>query len=99
MSDVQLTFYCSAPDIDPLVDALRARSTMPVHIREEQVRGRDFGDAQATEQVMGRLRRMAIDLVVPADDTPALVDLVRAAKRTFPVRWQSTPLLARGRFD
>ena len=99
MGEVQLTFYCAPADVDPLVDMLSSRSGAPVHVREELVRGRDYGDAFAAEQVIGRLQRVAIDIVVPAGEADVLVDAVRDVRRSRPVRWQTTPILARGRVE
>ena len=86
MTDMLLTFYCAAIDRDGVADALRGRTPAPLHLRDEQVLGRDFGDAGAGEQVRGTLRRAAIDLIVPADDIDALVAAVTDARRGHPVR-------------
>lgn len=97
MTDMLLTFYCAAVDRDVIADALRAQSRVPLHLRDEQVLGRDFGDAHAGEQVRGALRRSAIDLIVTADAIEGLVDTVTDARRNHPVRWHSMAVSARGR--
>lgn len=97
MTDMLLTFYCAAIDRDGVADALRSRTPTPLHLRDEQVLGRDFGDAGAGEQVRGTLRRAAIDLIVPADDIDPLVVAVTDARRGHPVRWHACPVAARGR--
>lgn len=97
MTDMFLTFYCAAIDRDGVTDALRSRTPAPLHLRDEQVLGRDFGDAGAGEQVRGTLRRAAIDLIVPADDIDPLVAAVTDARRGHPVRWHACPVAARGR--
>ena len=57
MTDMLLTFYCVAIDRDGVADALRGRTPAPLHLRDEQVLGRDFGDAGAGEVV----RLMGLD--------------------------------------
>lgn len=97
MTDMLLTFYCAAIDRDGVADALRGRTPAPLHLRDEQVLGRDFGDAGAGEQVRGTLRRAAIDLIVLADDVDPLVVAVTDARRGHPVRWHACLVAARGR--
>ena len=80
-----------------MADALRGHTPAPLHLRDEQVLGRDFGDAGAGEQVRGTLRRAAIDLIVPADDIAPLVAAVTDARRGHAVRWHACPVAARGR--
>lgn len=97
MTDVQLTFYCAVADRDTLADALRVATRAPLHLREEQVLGRDFGDARAGERVRGALRRAVIDLIVETDMVALLVAAVADARRDHPVRWRSVPVSAQGR--
>lgn len=97
MTDILLTFYCAAIDRDGVADALRSRTPAPLHLRDEQVLGRDFGDAGAGEQVRGALRRAAIDLIVADGDIGPLVAAVTDARRGHPVRWHACPVVARGR--
>lgn len=97
MTDMMLTFYCAAIDSDGVADALRDRTRAPLHLRDEQVLGRDFGDAGAGEQVRGALRRSAIDLIVPDGEVEPLVAAVTGARRRHPVRWHACPVAARGR--
>lgn len=97
MTDMMLTFYCAAIDRDTITDALRAVTHAPLHLRDEQVLGRDFGDALAGERVRGALRRAAIDLIVAADSVAPLVQTVSGARRCHPVRWHSVTIAARGR--
>ena len=97
MTDMLLTFYCAAIDRDGVADALRGHAQAPLHLRDEQVLGRDFADAGAGELVRGTLRRAAIDLIVAADDVAPLVAAVTDARRGHPVRWHACPVAARGR--
>jgi hypothetical protein len=97
MADVRLTFYCAASDAEPLLDALRPITGAPLHLRDETVRGSDYGDAAASEQVVGRLARVAIELVVEDAEVDALIEAVRTARRGLPVRWQLVPVLRQGR--
>jgi hypothetical protein len=97
MTDILLTFYCALIDQDGVADALRGVTHAPLHLREEQVLGRDFQDARAAEQVRGALRRAAIDLIVEAQELETLVTAVTDARRGHPVRWHSSPISARGR--
>ena len=99
MDECVLTFYCATIDREVVADTLRALSSEPVHVRPQDVRGRDFSDAHAGEQVRGNLQRTAIELVTAATDVVALVAAVAASRRSRPVRWHVTPLLARGRMD
>lgn len=97
MSEILLTFYCAVADREAIAEALRAVTLAPLHLREESVLGRDFGDAGAPEQVHGALRRAALDLIVATDAVDALVAAVEAARRNHPVRWQTVAVAARGR--
>ncbi|WP_420144654.1 DUF3240 family protein [Sphingobium sp.] len=97
MTDMLLTFYCAAVDRDGVADGLRHGTQAPLHLRDEQVLGRDFGDAVAGEQVRGALRRAAIDLIVQEEAVEPLVAIVTGVRRGHPVRWHACPVAARGR--
>lgn len=94
---VLLQFACAVADADPIVDALRAVSSAPIHVREEAVRGLDFADARTVERVTGALRRIAIELTVEAGDVPSLTQAVADSRRQLPVRWMTLPVLSAGR--
>lgn len=99
MSDVLLTLYCAASDGQLIADHIgEARQTM-VHLRSEQVFGRDFSDASASEQVSGQLRRCALEVIVPHDAVAPLVAGINALGRAAPVRWHTTPILSAGRLS
>lgn len=97
MDDVLLTFYCGPGDAEGLAATLRAVSGQPVHFRAETVHGRDFADARIAEQVAGTLNRAVLDVVTARDQAEALVLAAGRARRTQPVRWLMTPVLAKGR--
>jgi hypothetical protein len=97
MDDVVLTFYCAAGEADAIAKCLRTESGRPVHVREETVHGRDFSDAKVGEQVTGTLLRAAVEVVAPRAGIEALTIAVGSARRAHPVRWQATPVIARGR--
>ncbi|VXC99525.1 DUF3240 family protein [Sphingomonas sp. 8AM] len=97
MSSVLLRFAGAAGDAEPIVEALRARSSVPIHVRDEIVRGLDFADAGTAERVTGALRRVAIELLAATDDVPALVAAVDASRRRLPVRWMTLPVGDMGR--
>jgi ATP-dependent protease HslVU (ClpYQ) peptidase subunit len=97
MSHVLLSFAGAAADAEPIVEALRARSSAPIHVRDEIVRGLDFADAGTAERVTGALRRVAIELVVAEDDVPTLVATVEASRRRLPARWMTLPVREMGR--
>jgi hypothetical protein len=97
MPEMLLTFYCAAADRQIVAEALRTATTEPIHLRDEDVHGRDFGDAGTGEQVRGALRRSAIDLIAQEDAVDGLVAAVEASRRAFPVRWQTVAIARRGR--
>jgi hypothetical protein len=97
MTAVLLRLTCAAADAEPLVEALRAHSGAPIHVREEMVRGLDFADAGTAERVTGALRRAAIELVVAADEVAHLTAAVETARRRLPVRWITLPVIGQGR--
>lgn len=99
MSDILLTLYCAASDGQLIADHIgEARQTM-VHLRSEQVFGRDFSDASPSERVSGQLRRCALDVILPKDAVPALIASIAALGRAAPVRWHTTPILSAGRLS
>ncbi|PZU11515.1 DUF3240 family protein [Sphingomonas sp.] len=95
--DVLLRLTCATGDVDPLVDALRAVSAPPIHVRDEMVRGLDFADAGTAERVTGALRRSAIELTVHDRDLDRLIDAAAGTRRRLPVRWIVLPVLRGGR--
>ncbi len=99
MTEVLLTFHCAAGDRDSIATVVRALSHAPVHIRAEDVRGRDFSDAGTSEQVVGQLKRSAIEVIVDETTVADLVSAVAGAKRVLPVRWHAVRLVSRGRIE
>lgn len=99
MDEVVLTFHCAVTDVDAVVQCLRAETDAPLHVRNETVHGRDFSDAMVSEQVTGTLHRAAVEVLVGRSRVDALVTIVAAARRAHPVRWQATPVIARGRLS
>lgn len=99
MPDILLTLHCSATDTDAIVDAIRGVSRAPLHVRAETVHGRDFADARTAEQVTATLKRSAVECVEEEQMIEAIIEAAKSAKRRSPVRWQQTPILARGRFE
>lgn len=97
MADVLLCFHCASADAEAIAEALRGVAQAPVHVREERVLGRDFSDAGTGEQVLARLRRSAVELVVDESMMASLLGAVEGARRRWPVRWLATPVSARGR--
>lgn len=97
MADLLYTFHCARADRDPVCNAIRSVCTSPVHRCDEDVLGRDFGDAGAAEQVAGALKRTAVTVL--ADETlgASLVVAVQRARRTSPVRWLAIPVIQSGR--
>ncbi len=97
MDEVVLTFHCAVTDVEAVAQCLRAETGAPVHVRNETVHGRDFSDAMVSEQVTGTLRRAAVEVLVGRDRIDTLTAIVAASRRAHPVRWQATPVIARGR--
>jgi len=97
MADLLLTFHCAAADAAPIAEALHAAGEGPVHVRAEAVLGRDFSDATTAERVSGRLDRRAVELIVAEHRLTPSVAAVEAVRRACPVRWRTTPIIARGR--
>jgi hypothetical protein len=99
MPDVLLTLHCADTDTDAIVDAIRGVSRAPIHVRAETVRGRDFTDARAPEQVTATLKRSSVVCVEDAQMVEAIIESAKSAKRRSPVRWHQTPVIASGRFE
>lgn len=97
MDEVVLTFHCAIGEADVIAKCVRSETGRPVHVREETVHGRDFSDAKVSEQVTGTLIRAAVEVIVPRERIEALAAAVGSARRAHPVRWQATPVIARGR--
>ncbi|MCC2601957.1 DUF3240 family protein [Sphingopyxis yananensis] len=99
MSDVLLTLYCAAADGELIADHIGEAQQTMVHLRNEQVFGRDFADASPSERVMGQLRRCALEVIVPHDAIAPLVASINALGRAAPVRWHTVPILSAGRLS
>lgn len=99
MPEVLLTLHCAAADSESVADALRIVTAAPLHMRGEDVRGRDFGDASPAEQVMATLKRAAIECIEDEGRIAELVEAAGKARRRSPLRWHVTPVLARGRIS
>ncbi|MEO0031707.1 MAG: hypothetical protein RIS94_1465 [Pseudomonadota bacterium] len=97
MTDLLYTFHCACADSEAVCAALRDVTGVPIHRHDEDVLGRDFGDAGAAEQVTGALRRTAVSLLADADAGDTLVAAVAAARRRSPVRWVVVPVIRSGR--
>lgn len=99
MAELLLTCHCASRDVEALIDALRPVISAPLHVREETVHGRDFSDARTAEQVVGTLRRSAIELIVAEDAVDTALSAIASAARRSPVRWHLCPVLRRGRME
>jgi hypothetical protein len=99
MADILLTIHCASSDTQVLTDAIRTATSAPLHVRAETVYGRDFADANTSEQVTATLKRSAIECVEEAKGVETVLTAVEKSKRQFPIRWHQTPILARGRFE
>lgn len=99
MPDILTTLHCAAGDTDAIVEAVRAVTRAPLHVRSETVHGRDFADAKTAEMVTATLKRSSIECVTDSVDGPAILEAARGAGRRSPVRWHQTAVLARGRFE
>ena len=97
MPEVMLTLHCAAADSECVADALRMVTAAPLHIRSEDVRGRDFGNASPAEQVTATLKRAAIECIEDEARIDELVEAAGKARRRSPLRWHVTPVLSRGR--
>jgi hypothetical protein len=92
-----LSFACATTDVEPIVEALRTVTDVPIHVRDEAVRGIDFADAGTSERVSGALRRAAVELIVAADLLSPCTAAVEMSRHRLPVRWRATPVFAQGR--
>lgn len=99
MADLLFTFHCASADREAVSAALRRVCPSPIHLGDEDVLGRDFGDAGAAEQVTGALRRTAITMIAPAETAPVLVEAAAKARRKSPVRWHAVPVIQSGRIS
>lgn len=97
MSDQLLTFHCAAIDREVVALTLRDVTHGPVHVRAEDVLGRDFDDASTGERVRGKLHRCAVEVVIADIEIRAAVAAVAGARRTRPVRWHAVAVTIRGR--
>lgn len=97
MSRIVLTCFCAPGDADIVGQLLRDTAAAPVHVRREDVLGRDFGDARNGERVSGSLSRMALEVEMDQAALDALIEALSALRRRQPLRWRVTPVLAGGR--
>lgn len=97
MSRSVLTIFCAAHDAEAISAALRECVHVPIHMRREDVLGRDFADAGNGERVTGALARMAVELELPAEKVVEAVDAATAARRRLPFRWRTTVVQDGGR--
>lgn len=97
MTKVLLTLHCASADAEGIGEALRGISTAPIHLREETVLGTDFGDAGAGEQVTGRLRRTALEILCEDALMDDLIGAAGKARRRLPFRWNAIAIHASGR--
>lgn len=99
MTNVLLTFHCLAADVDAIAGCLAGFSQRPLHIRHEAMRGGDFRDASAVEQVMGEVRRMAVEILVRQKLATAMTEAVAALRLHGVVHWRMVPVIGRGRIQ
>ncbi len=99
MSQIVLTIFCAVQDAETIAEALRASLHIPIHLRREDVLGRDFADAGTGERVAGTLARMAIELELPAECVADAVETAKAARRRLPFRWRTIAMLDGGRAE
>ena len=97
MSRSVLTIFCAAQDAEAIAAALRACTHVPIHVRREDVLGRDFDDARTGERVTGSLARVAVELELPTEQVADAVLAAAAARRRLPFRWRSTAVQDGGR--
>ena len=97
MSRSLLTIFCAVQDADAISAALRARTQGPMHMRREDVLGRDFADAGNGERVTGALARMAIELELAEEQVAEALEAATAARRRLPFRWRTTAVQDGGR--
>ncbi len=99
MSRVQLTIFCAVQDGEAISAALRDGFHLPVHLRREDVLGRDFGDAETGERVVGTLARMAVDLELASERVADAVAVATDARRRLPFRWRTVAIVDGGRVE
>lgn len=97
MPDMMLSLHCASADAEIIAAALRTISDAPIHLHDEAVLGRDFGDAGLGEKVTGRLRRTCIELLVEDTMIAELIEAARTCRRRLPVRWHAVSVTAQGR--
>jgi hypothetical protein len=99
MSRVVLTIFCAVADADPIARALQLVFYVPLHLRREDVLGRDYSDAGTAERVTGTLARVAIELEVHADQVTQAVEAASGAQRRLPFRWRTVAIIDGGRVE
>lgn len=99
MSRLVLTIFCAASDGQTIAAALRDTLDAPVHLRREDVLGRDFGDAGTGERVAGTLLRMAVEVEIMAGQVAEAVATASRARRRLPFRWRTVAMLDGGRVE
>lgn len=97
MSRSVLTIFCATQDAEAISAALRASTHAPIHMRREEVLGRDFADAGNGERVTGSLARTAIELELPAGQVAQAVEAAAGARRRLAFRWRTTAVQDGGR--
>ncbi len=97
MSRVLLTIFCAAHDAEAIAVALRNFLHAPVHMRREDVLGRDFADAGTAEHVAGALVRTVLDVELPENRVRDAIEAATAARRRLPFRWRTVAVLDGGR--
>lgn len=99
MSRVVLRLSCAAGDADIIAEVLRDHLHAPVHLRREEVLGRDFDDAATGERVAGSLARAAIEVELAPAQVADAVEAARTARRRLPFRWRTIAVLDGGRVE
>ena len=97
MSRSVLTIFCAAQDAEAISAALRACTDVPIHLRREDVLGRDYADAGNGERVTGSLARTAIELELAAEQVALAVEAATGARRRLAFRWRTTAVQDGGR--
>ncbi|GAA4780642.1 hypothetical protein GCM10023219_30870 [Stakelama sediminis] len=99
MAELRLTLYAAASDEGALIDALREPVEGAIHVRKETVHGRDFSDASTAERVTGKLDRIAIEFICPAERLDSIIAAAKQSRRSYPVRWLATEIRMSGRLS
>lgn len=99
MNRMLLTIFCAEHDAEAIAVALRNLLHVPVHMRREDVLGRDFADAGTNERVVGALARRGLEVELPADRVREAIDAATIARRRLPFRWRTVPVLDGGRVE